>query len=71
MTNVHARGEGYAVVTQRSKKNKRGEPHKVYLGCDRGGKYRDYANPLGRSRDGSSRKIECPFSLVGTFKEGQ
>ena len=70
-TNLHARDQGYAVVKQRSKRNKRGEPHKVYLGCDRGGKYRDKANPLGRSRDTSTRLTGCPFSLVGTCREGQ
>ena len=69
--NRHARDEGYAVVKQRSKRNKKGEPHKVYLGCDRGGKYRDKANPGGRIRDTSTRLTNCPFSLVGTCREGQ
>jgi len=36
--NKHAGSEGYAVVTARSKKSKKGVDRIVYIRCDRGGK---------------------------------
>lgn len=69
--NLHAKQQGYAVVKQRTKKDKKGQLHKVYLRCDRGGKYLDKANPYGRTRYSGTRLIDCPFSAIGTLKEGQ
>ncbi len=46
----HAKAEGYAVVKQRTKRNKAGELVKVYFRCDRGGKYKDEASGEGRAR---------------------
>ena len=55
-------GHGYAMTIQRSK------PGKVYLQCDRGGKYRNTRNLISeqRRRATGSRAINCPFSVVGT-----
>ncbi len=69
--NSHARSQGYAIIKRRSKKNKKGELKKVYLECDQGGRYHDQASRLGRTRDCSSRLIECLFSAMASCKEGQ
>ena len=42
-TNLHTRGQGYAIIKQRTKE-KGGELHQLYLCCDRGGEYHNYAN---------------------------
>ncbi len=69
--NSHAKSQGYALVKQRSKKNNKGELKKVYLRCDRGGRYLDKAAPLGRTRYHTSRLIECPFSATASCREGE
>ena len=52
---------GYGISIIRSK------PRKVYLGCDRGGKYRNRLNLTDETRrkNTSSRLINCPFSVCG------
>ncbi|XP_004305076.1 PREDICTED: protein FAR-RED ELONGATED HYPOCOTYL 3-like [Fragaria vesca subsp. vesca] len=57
--------EGYVTVIKRSKPEKC-----VFIGCDRGGKYRDTRMvPLEkRKRKTSSRLIDCPFEIVGRNK---
>src|SRR5579862_773812 len=62
---THVGNHGYAVTKLRSKKNKAGLTYKIWLKCDRGGKYR--ARGLTddtRMRLTSSRCIDCPFSTV-------
>ena len=58
----HAGPEGYAVVTYRSKQNKKGVVSKVWLRCTRGGKIRATAGQKRIHR--SSRLNECPFKAV-------
>ncbi|KAD5802320.1 hypothetical protein E3N88_13680 [Mikania micrantha] len=55
---------GYIVVTARSKK-KGDVVKKVWLVCDRGGEHKTVAT---RRRSGS-KKIGCPFKLVGIYNE--
>ncbi|XP_024156611.1 protein FAR1-RELATED SEQUENCE 5-like [Rosa chinensis] len=57
--------EGYVTVIRRSKPNKC-----VYIGCDRGGKYRDIrmVPPEKRKRKTASHLISCPFEIVGRRK---
>ena len=69
--NKHAGPEGYAVVTARSKKSKKGVDRLVYLRCDRGGKASLNSAGFGRRLHSGTRLIECPFSAVGKRnKEG-
>lgn len=58
----HALSQGYAVTTIRSITDKY-----IYLGCDRGGTYRDRVNaPNGaKRRTTTTRRIGCPFKLYG------
>ena len=58
----HALSQGYAITTIRSIKDKY-----IYLGCDRGGTYRDRVNaPEGsKRRTTTTRRIGCPFKLYG------
>jgi hypothetical protein len=66
----HAVAHGFAVTTLRSKKNKKGEIYKIWLKCDRGGKYRARnLTPENQVRLTSSRCIGCPFSAVGKKNE--
>ncbi|KAL8196871.1 hypothetical protein R6Q57_024368 [Mikania cordata] len=55
---------GYIVVTARSKK-KGDVVKKVWLVCNRSGKYKTVAS---RRRFGS-KKIGCPFKPVGVYNE--
>ncbi|CAG8696391.1 10298_t:CDS:2 [Cetraspora pellucida] len=57
---------GYGVSITRSK------PNKVYLGCDRGGSYRNRLNLTDetRKKKTSSRLINCPFSVCGKEENG-
>ena len=57
--------EGYVTVIRRSKPDKC-----VYVGCDRGGQYRDTRMvPLEkRQRKTASRLINCPYEIVGRRK---
>ncbi|CAG8746078.1 8130_t:CDS:2, partial [Racocetra fulgida] len=52
---------GYSISIARSKK------HKVYLGCDRAGKYRNRLNLTNEThqKNTSSRLIDCSFSVCG------
>ena len=58
----HALSQGYAITTVRSITEKY-----IYLGCDRGGTYRDRLNaPEGaKRRTTTTRRIGCPFKLYG------
>ena len=58
----HALSQGYAITTIRSITDKY-----IYLGCDRGGTYRDRVNaPEGaKRRTTTTRRIGCPFKLYG------
>ena len=69
--NKHAGPEGYAVVTARSKKSKKGVDRIVYIRCDRGGKASLNLAGFGRRLHSGTRLMECPFSAVGKRnKEG-
>ena len=63
---VYAANHGYAITILRSKKNKKGILYKVWLKCDRGGKYRarDLTDDNQVHLTGT-RCIECPFSAIG------
>jgi hypothetical protein len=62
---THAGNHGYAVAKLRSKKNKAGDMYKVWLKCDRGGKYRTRGlTDDTRQRLTASRCIDCPFSAI-------
>jgi len=63
--NKHAGPEGYAVVTARSKKSKKGVDRIVYIRCDRGGKASLNSAGFGRRLHSGTRLMECPFSAVG------
>ncbi|KAC9774265.1 hypothetical protein E3N88_45276 [Mikania micrantha] len=55
---------GYIVVTARSKK-KGDVVKKVWLVCDRSGEHKTVAT----RRSSGSKKIGCPFKLVGVYNE--
>nr|XP_011461515.1 PREDICTED: uncharacterized protein LOC105350628 [Fragaria vesca subsp. vesca] len=57
--------EGFVTVIRRSKLDK-----SVFVGCDRGGNYRDtrMVSLEKRKRKTSSRLINCPFEIVGRRK---
>lgn len=62
--NEHAGPKGYAVVLLRTKTTEEKIPRKAWIICDRGRKTRV---PKGKERrHGSSRQIECPFSIIAT-----
>jgi len=67
--NKHAGLEGYAVVTARSKKSKKGVDRIVYIRCDRGGKASLNSGGFGRRLHSGTRLMECPFSAVGKRNE--
>ncbi|KAL4558334.1 hypothetical protein LXL04_036532 [Taraxacum kok-saghyz] len=54
-----ARSQGYVIVTKRSKAVTKGFISKIVLGCDLGG--------VSRNKDGDTKKINCPFELVGKY----
>ncbi len=69
--NKHAGPEGYAVVTARFKKFKKGVDRLVYIRCDRGGKASLNSAGFERRLHSDTRLLECPFSAVGKRnKEG-
>ena len=69
-TKTHAGNRGYALVILHSKKNKKGILYKVWLKCDRGGKYRACGlTEDTRLRFTATRCIECPFSSIGKLNE--
>jgi hypothetical protein len=62
---TYAGDHGFAITTLRSKKNKARLLYKVWLKCDRGGKYRTRGlMDKERTRLTASRCIECPFSAI-------
>ncbi|XP_068498010.1 PKS-NRPS hybrid synthetase cheA-like [Phaseolus vulgaris] len=62
---------GFVIVILRSDTwmGQRGRMTYVLLGCERGGKYRQYKKEVDVSRTGS-RKCECPFKLQGKPVKG-
>ncbi|XP_052621560.1 uncharacterized protein LOC128127179 [Lactuca sativa] len=54
---------GYVIVRRRSKKNENGVVSYVTLICDCGGEYKIKAT----SKNPSTKKINCPFKLVGSY----
>lgn len=63
VVNEHAGRQGYAVVLGRTKKSKLKVTRKAWLVCDR----RKFIGPTGQDRRHTcSRRIECPFSCIGT-----
>jgi hypothetical protein len=63
---AYAATRGYAIVILHSKKNKKGTLYKVWLKCDRRGKYWTRGiTEESRVRLTGTRYIECPFSAIG------
>ncbi|KAD3338270.1 hypothetical protein E3N88_33791 [Mikania micrantha] len=57
---------GYIAVKRRTKKSKTtGSVIKVWLMCDRGGEH----NSIAILRRSGSKKIGCPFQLIGLYNE--
>ena len=56
---------GYAIITRRSKKDASGVLAKVILMCNRGGIYKNKKSTSNRT----SKKINCPFQLVGKYSK--
>ena len=52
--------QDYAIIKQRSKNDKLGNLHKIWLMCDRSGAYKP-ANIIYRS---STQRINCPFRML-------
>ncbi|KAJ0496301.1 putative transcription factor FAR family [Helianthus annuus] len=59
------RSLGYAIVTKRSK-TKHVYVSKVVLMCDRGGVYKSVTES---SKETGTRKINCPFEMVGKYSK--
>ena len=55
-----AKNRGYAVITKRTNKNRKGEVMKVSLSCDRFRKPR----ATNTVRDSRSKHVDCPFELT-------
>ena len=69
---AHASNHGFAITVLRSKKNKAGVLHKVWLKCDHGGKYWDRGlTDKARTRYTASRCVGCPFSAVAKRLESE
>src|SRR5947207_3713892 len=67
-TKTHAGNRGYALAILHSKKNKKGILYKVWLKCDRGGKYR--ARGLTEDTQLHFTAIRCtPFKTVNSNKK--
>jgi len=65
-TNKWASHQGYAVVIARSR------PNRLWIKCDRGGKYENRRNlvPDARKRKrGESRLLGCPFKVLASLKK--
>ena len=54
----------YIIIIKRSKNNKNGVVSKVIFQCDRGGAYK---STKISSRNTGTKKINCPFGLVGKY----
>ncbi len=61
--NKHSGSEGYAVVTARFKKSKKGVDRIVYTRCDRGGKASLNPGGFERRLHSSTQLMECSFSV--------
>ena len=58
----HALKNGYAVITKRSNKDKRGEKDKIWLRCSCSGKIREVTGQ--KRKHGTSRLNACPFECI-------
>ncbi|KAI9765012.1 MAG: hypothetical protein M1839_005683, partial [Geoglossum umbratile] len=65
---THAATEGYAITIRHSNNVTK----TTYLGCDRGGVYRNRNNLRNdnRQRDTASRLTGCPFSIRASERDG-
>ena len=61
--NAHAARQGYAVVKQRTKARLSGGVYLADLQCDQSGVYRAGVAEEARQRQGTTRRIECPFQM--------
>ena len=59
--NEEAGLQGYALRKDGYKKDKYGEIRKIWLACDRGGKYRSKISEEQRKRQRTSRACDCPW----------
>lgn len=59
--NKHAAPQGYAISCKRTKKSKKDEVRKAWLGCDQGSKYK---SKNSGKRKSASQATECLFSLI-------
>ncbi|XP_076958036.1 protein FAR1-RELATED SEQUENCE 2-like [Bidens hawaiensis] len=62
----NGRENGVVIVTERTKKNAKGEVNKIFLMCDRGGVYKSTA----KVKRSGTIKTDCPFQLVGKYHDG-
>jgi hypothetical protein len=60
---TRGRDNGWVINIERSSKNKSGETNRVWLKCDRGGKYK--GEP--KLRKTGTKKTNCPFQLHGFY----
>jgi hypothetical protein len=72
---AHAKQHGYNVVVKTSSiptDKKPGRAAKVWLRCDRGGRYRprNGLTEATRKRKRTSRLIDCPFMVIGNGSSG-
>lgn len=72
---AHGKQHGYNVVVKTSSiptDKKPGRAAKVWLRCDRGGKYRprNGLTEATRKRKRTSRLIDCPFMVIGNGSSG-
>lgn len=72
---AHGKQHGYNVVVKTSSiptDKKPGRAAKVWLRCDRGGKYRprNGLTEATRKRKRTSRLIDCPFIVIGNGSSG-
>jgi hypothetical protein len=58
-----AKAHGFAVIKQRTTKDRQGNLKQMYLRCDRGGTYRELSSSQHMRRT-RSRRSGCPFSAV-------
>ena len=63
VVNIHKSKEGYAIITKRSKKNKKGELRKTWMQCDKSGIFK--AKGFGK-KETVIRKDECFFTIIAT-----
>lgn len=73
---AHGKQHGYNVVVKTSSiptNKKPGRAAKVWLRCDRGGKYRprNGLTEATRKRRRTSRLIDCPFLVIGNSRSGE